>query len=154
MPTNLEEIEKSVNRGIMEDGETPRLIYIINVGQEGDGMHVYHFLYSTNDLETIWNEEWAERPACNCAHLQPANEDFQYIKELKTRIELILGQDQCCHTYQDVCDHCVALAAESIDGYEEYPSPCRLILNYGDTLDEVEKKLAQRDLKTRFVNVF
>ena len=121
--------------------------------QEGDGMNIYHLLYS-NCIDTVWNEEWSEKPACACGHLQPEPEAYQYIKELKTRINFSLGQEQCCHTYQDVCDHCVALAAESIDEYEEYPSPFRLVLNYGDRMEDIERMLAQRDLKTRYINVF
>jgi len=50
----------------------------------------------------------------------------------------------------DCRDHCIALASENIDDYEEYIVP-RIVIQFGDRLDYVEKMLAKRNLKMRYI---
>lgn len=133
-----------------ETDVTPRLVYVMKVGTDGDGENIYHFYYSER-IDDVWTEQWGEKPACNCRFLKPDDEMIKYTKELKTNIVLTLGQDSCCSSYQDVCDGCIAIAYENIDEYEEYPEPFRIVIKYGETIDEVDKTFAQRDLKITFV---
>ena len=62
------------------------------------------------------------------------------------KIKLGLIQESCCFGMQDAIDGVVCLAYEDISGYEEYPEDGRLVLNYGILLEEVEEKLAQKNL--------
>ena len=45
---------------------------------------------------------------------------------------------------QDCVDGIVALAWEDMSNYEEYPEPIRLVFKYGENIESVEDKLAQR----------
>ena len=125
-----------------------RVIYIDRVGKDIDGNNVFHFL-CTYGVTEVWCEEWGDKPACNCRHLQPEGQ-FDRVFEVKTDIDFVLGQENCCCSYQDVCDGCVAMAYENIDAYEEYPD-FRLVFGYGDKLEEIEEKLSKREVIGRFV---
>jgi hypothetical protein len=127
-----------------------KVIYIERVGKDIDGKKIFHFLCG-KDIENVWAEEWGEKPACNCKYLQPDERFYETVLELKSDIDFILGQENCCCSFQDVCDGCVAMAYENIDGYNEYP-PLRIIIRYGETLDNVEEQLAKRDLTLHFIS--
>lgn len=127
-----------------------KVVYIVRVGETSDGEKIFHFLCS-RDTDDIWCEEWGDKPACICKHLQPEGE-LDAVLELKSDVDFILGQENCCCSYQDVCDGCVAMAYENIDGYEEYPS-VRLVFSYAEALEDVETELAKRDLTLHFVAV-
>ena len=45
---------------------------------------------------------------------------------------------------QDCIDGCIALAWENIDDYEEYPENGRLVFNFGEAFEDVERKFALR----------
>jgi hypothetical protein len=52
---------------------------------------------------------------------------------------------------QDCRDRIVALAYENLDNAEEYPEPCRIVIHFGDYINDVEKMFAQRDLSLKYV---
>lgn len=148
----FEELDFEENDEITEEQPTenvPRLIYVDKVGTTSDGVNTYHFMYSDN-IDDVWVEQWSEKPACNCRYLCPDKEQVTYVKVLNTDIEFCLPQNDCCHSYQDAVDGCIAMF-EDIDSYAEYPEPFRIVLHYGDTMDDVDATLAKRDLVTRFL---
>ncbi|MBP5722370.1 MAG: hypothetical protein J6X18_02140 [Bacteroidales bacterium] len=128
----------------------PRLIYVDKVGTTSDGVNTYHFMYS-DSIDDVWVEQWSEKPACNCRYLCPDNEQVSYVKEVKTDVDFKLAISDCCHSYQDCVDDCVSICYEDIDRYIEYPEPFRIVLHYGDTMEEVDAVLAKRDIVSRFV---
>lgn len=125
------------------------VIYVQKVGEDNNNNYVYEFLIS-EDPDSVWNDNWNDIPICNINTPQPSEEDYQYVKELRTDIKLNLGQNNCCLSFMDIKDNIGALAYEDLEGYEEYPEP-RIIIHYGDSLDDVEKMLAKRDLFMKFV---
>lgn len=129
-----------------------RVVYIIHVGIDSDNLNVYHFLLS-EEYEETFAEGWGEKPACNTPRDQLMIEDsmFEYVKELKTTIKLDLAQDNCCFSMQDCRDKCVALASENLDQAEEYPDEGRIVIHFGDFIDDVEAMLAKRNLRMRFI---
>lgn len=147
--STIDEIDFNVEDKTTEDDDKLKVIYIVRVGEDTEGNKLFHFL-CTKDVDNVWAEEWGEKPACNCRYLQPEEQYYETVLELKSDIDFILGQENCCCSYQDVCDGCVAMAYENIDGYEEYP-PIRLIIHYGDYLDDVEEQLAKRDLTLHYI---
>lgn len=129
-----------------------KVVFILHVGVDADNMNIYHFLLSEDDSETF-AEGWSEKPSCiePITNLMIDNAMYEYIKELKTDIKLDLAQDNCCYSMQDCRDQIVALAYENLDEAEEYPEPCRIVIHFGDMINDVEKMLAQRDLAMKFV---
>lgn len=132
--------------------EDYKVIYINHVGVDSDGNNVYHFLLST-DCEETWAEPWYEVPACNINKelMIPPKEQYEYIKELRTDIKLILAQENCCGSMQDARDHCFALAYEDLSEYEEYPEDGRIVIQFGECITDIESDLARRDLRLRYV---
>lgn len=143
-------MDNEINEIIENESSDLKVIYIHYVGTNSEGLNVYHFLVGENE-EEVFGEEWGEKPACNCNNLMPEEEYYEYIKELKTNIVFDLAQKNCCFSMSDCRDGCVALASENIDTYEEYPEPFRLVFRFGESLDEVETKLAKRDLRMKYV---
>lgn len=127
-----------------------KVIYVQYVGIDSDGYNVYQFLIS-NDSEDTWGEEWNEKPACNCRFLKPDDDMYDYVKELRTDMKLDLAQNNCCVSMQDVRDHCAALAYENLDEAEEYPEKGRIVILFGDSLENVELMLAKRDMHMKFI---
>lgn len=147
---NIEFTETDVQNEELENNKTPRLIYVDKIGTTPDGQNIYHFMYS-DDIDRVWMEQWSEKPACNCRYLCPETEFVSYTKELKTEIDLITCTLACCNSFQDICDGILSIAYENIDGYVEYPEPFRIVLHFGDTMDDVDAVLAKRDMITKFV---
>ena len=126
------------------------VIYVQFVGEDKDGLYVYEFLISY-DPDNAWVDSWNEVPVCNEKGTKPSDSDYEYVKELRTDIKLILGQDNCCVSFLDIKDGIMAIAYEDITQYEEYPDECRIVIHYGQPIDEVEEMLARRNLSMKFV---
>ena len=141
---------EEIENGFTQDNL--KVVFILYVGTDSEGMNIYHFMLSEDDSETF-AEGWAEKPSCNenISSLMIDSSMYQYIKELKTTLILDLAQDNCCYSMQDCRDHIVALAYENLDNAEEYPEPCRIVIHFGDYINDVEKMFAQRDLSLKYI---
>ena len=125
------------------------VIYVQEVGKDNDDNYVYEFLIS-EDPDSVWVNNWNEVPVCNESNTKPSDDDYDYVKELRTDIKLILGQNNCCVSFMDIKDNIAALAYEDLSEAEEYPEP-RIVILYGDPLDEVEEVFAKRNLFMNYV---
>lgn len=127
------------------------VVFVKYVGEDIDKKHIYHFCVSDTP-ETVFAEGWGEVPACNVSRdmMYPDKDMFQNILEVKTDIKLDLAQDCCCFSMQDARDHIVALAYENLDEAEVYPEP-RIIIQYGEPIDNVEAMFAKRDIEMNYI---
>lgn len=126
------------------------VIYVQFVGKDKNGLYVYEFLISGNP-DDVWVDSWNELPVCNEQETKPLEADYEHVMELRTDVRLILGQDNCCVSFLDIKDDILAIAFEDITGYDEYPNDGRIVIHYGQPLDEVEEMLARRNLHMIFV---
>lgn len=135
----------------MIDEDMPLMvIYVLYVGKNSDNEHIYHLLIS-NDREKTWADGWENMPACVMRDLTPEDDMYEYIAELKTDLKLDLAQNNCCFSMQDCRDNVVALASENLEDAEEYPEEGRIVIHFGDTVDDVEKMLARRDITINYI---
>lgn len=135
---------------MIDENNTLMVIYVLYVGKNTDDEYIYHLLIS-NDKEKTWAEGWENKPACVMRDLTPEDDMYEYIAELKTDLILDLAQDNCCFSMQDCRDNVVALASENLEEVEEYPEEGRIVIHFGDTVDEVEKMLAKRDILINYI---
>ena len=135
---------------MIDENNTLMVIYVLYVGKNTDNEYIYHLLIS-NDKEKTWAEGWENKPACVMRDLTPEDDMYEYIAELKTDLILDLAQDNCCFSMQDCRDNVVALASENLEEAEEYPEEGRIVIHFGDTVDEVEKMLAKRDILINYI---
>jgi hypothetical protein len=126
------------------------VIYILYVGKNIDGEHIYHLLIS-DDKDKTWAEGWENKPACVMRDLTPEDDMYEYVAELKTDIKLDLAQDNCCFSMQDCRDNVVALASENLEDAEEYPEEGRIVIHFGDFVEDVEKMLAKREMTITYI---
>jgi hypothetical protein len=142
----------SINDLEFTDTSDLKVVYVKYIGKNCDGFNIYHFLLSENTEDTFM-EDWAEKPSSNIPNdnLLIDDSQYEYVKELKTEVTLDLQQDNTCFSFQDCRDKIVAIAYENLDDAEFYPEPCRIVIHFGDYIDDVERMLARRDMRMRFV---
>ena len=142
----------SINDLDFTDTSEYKVVYIQHNGKNCEGQNIYNLLLSTETEETF-SEGWGEKPACNVPDdiLMISEDQYEYIKEFKTEIILDLAQNNCCFSMQDCRDKIIALASENLDTAEEYPEDGRIVIHFGDKIDDVERVLAKRDILTKFI---
>lgn len=128
-----------------ENKEETRLCFIRLIGEENDGYYRYEFIF-TDNIDEVWGEDFNVKPACLVNNLMV---DEKYISEIhivKMKIKLDLIQDNCCFSISDCYDGIIALAWQNLDQEEEYPEDGRIFFRFGETLEEVENKLAMKNV--------
>lgn len=128
-----------------------RVVYIHYVGESADGQNIYHF-YIGENYEDVWSDGWWETAGNLREEMLMIDENmYSYVKELKTDLTLDLATRSPCFSMQDCRDHCVALAWEDISQAEEYPEDGRIVIQFGEPLDDVEVALAKRNMFMKFI---
>lgn len=126
------------------------IIYVKEIGLDNDENYVYEFIFS-DDHDGVFVEGWQEIPACNEQDITPDDDDISAVYEVRTDVKLILGQNNCCLSFMDIKDNIGALAYEDITEYDEYPDD-RIIIHYGETFNEVSRKLIIRNIDLKLLN--
>lgn len=119
------------------------LCFINLIGEENDGYYRYEFIF-TDNVDEVFGENFEHRPACLVNNLKVSDEYVYEVHTVKMKIKLDLIQDNCCFSISDCYDNIVSLAWENIDNLDVYPEDGRIFFRFGETLDEVEEKLAQK----------
>lgn len=125
--------------------ENPFLCFIRLIGEENDGYYRYEFIF-TDDIDEVWGKDFDQKPSCLVNDLMVSEEYIYEIHVVKTKIKLDLIQNNCCFSISDAMDGIVSIAWENMDGYEEYPEDGRIFFRFGETLEEVEEKLAIKNV--------
>ena len=128
-----------------EDLKDVFLLFVRLIGEENDGYYRYEFIFTDNPDEA-WGEGFENKPACLVNDLMPSDEYITEIHIVKTKIKFDLIQNNCCFGMQDCLDGIVSVAWENIDDMSEYPEDGRLFFMFGESLDEVERKLALKNI--------
>ena len=129
----------------MEEEEVVKLGFIHLIGEETDGYYRYQFIF-TNNIDEFWGENFDHKPCCLVNGLMPNEEYIYEVHIVKMKIKLDLIQDNCCFGFQDCTDGIIALAWENMDDYDEYPEEGRIFFKFGEKLEEVENKLAIKNV--------
>lgn len=116
-----------------------KLCFIKKIGINLKNEYQYEFLF-TDKIDEVWGENFEMMPASICNNLIPNEEDYNEIKTLSMKHQLILIQDSCCFSIQDCMDGIISL------GYAYDDNKIILNLKYGETLDEIENKLANLNM--------
>ena len=125
--------------------ETVYLCFIRLIGEENDGYYRYEFIF-TNDIDNVWGEEFDQKPACLVNNLIVDDEFITEIHIVKMKIKLDLIQNNCCFSVSDCYDGIVSIAWQNLDDETEYPEDGRIFFRFGETLEEVENKLAIKNV--------
>ena len=115
--------------------------FINYVGTETGGYNEYDLIFTIYPDE-FWGENFNYKPAGICNGLEPDKKYIQKVIRIKTIINLDLIQESGCFSMQDCMDGIVALAYQNLEGLDEYPADGRLYFMFGESYDEVERKLA------------
>ena len=119
------------------------LIYVNMVGKDYKGNLIYEFIFS-DTTKNIDGEEWDTFPASG--RPEPPHENFiKDVGRLESELHLDVIQNSDTFAVWDAIDGVIALAWENINAYDAYPEK-RLCFKFGETLEEVEAKLYEKDL--------
>lgn len=121
------------------------LCFIRLIGEENDGYYRYEFIF-TDNINEVWGEDFDQKPACLVNDLMVSDEYVTEIHIVKMKIKLDLIQNNCCFSISDCYDGIVSLGWQSLEGLEEYPEEGRIFFEFGETLEEVENKLAIKNV--------
>lgn len=130
---------------IIEDSPEVYLGFIRLIGEETDGYYRYEFIFTEN-IDEFWGENFEYKPCCLCNGLVPDDKFVSEIHIVKMKIKLDLIQDNCCFSFSDATDGIIAIAWENMDDYDEYPEEGRIFFKFGETLEDVENKLAVKNV--------
>ena len=123
-----------------------KLVFVNGLGPNYKGDNIYEFIFSDENLEDVWGENWESKPS-NGYPLPP---ELKYIKKVgvlrntDVKLELIQNSDFFCMI--DAMDDVVALAWEP----EEVMGQKRLVFRFGQKEQEIKDKLYERDLILEF----
>lgn len=122
------------------------LVYINVMNMDWEGNNVYEFIFcDTYEVEKIEGEDWNLYPASN----NPTPPNIEYVKavgQLRTEMDINTIQKSDTFSMYDAVDGVIALGWDDIEqNYDVHPEK-RLVFNYGETLESVEKKLYAKDL--------
>lgn len=119
------------------------LIYVNMVGKDYKGNLLYEFIFS-DTTKNIDGEDWDTFPASG--RPEPPHENFiKNVGRLESELHLDVIQNSDTFAVWDAIDGVIALAWENINAYDAYPEK-RLCFKFGETLEEVEAKLYEKDL--------
>ena len=128
-----------------EDLKDVFLLFVRLIGEENDGYYRYEFIF-TDTPDEARGEDWEHKPAGLVNDLIPSDEYITEVHIVKTKIKFDLIQNNMCFGMQDAMDGIVSIAYENMDSYESYPDDGRLFFMFGESLDEVERKLAMKSI--------
>ena len=128
----------------LEDKEV-YLCFVRLIGKENDGYYQYEFIF-TDNIDEVWGEDFNQKPACLVNNLMISEEYITEVHTVKTKIKFDLIQDNCCFSVSDCYDGIIALAWEDISQYEEYPEDGRLFFKFGESIEDVDSKLAMKNI--------
>lgn len=119
------------------------LIYVNKVGKDYKGNLIYEFIFS-DTIKNIDGDEWDTFPASG--RPEPPHENFiKTVGRLESDLNLDVIQNSDTFAVWDAIDGVIALAWENINAYDAYPEK-RLCFKFGESLEEVEAKLYEKDL--------
>jgi len=121
------------------------LCFIRLIGEENDGYYRYEFIFTDNPDE-VWGEDWEHKPIGLINNPIPSDDYLTEIHIVKTKIKLDLIQNNMCFSMQDCLDGIVALAWQNIDELDAYPEDGRIYFMFGESLEDVERKLALKNV--------
>ena len=121
------------------------LCFIRCVGEENDGIYRYEFIF-TDNIDEVFGENFEYKPACLVNDLMVEAKYVTEVHVVKTKIKLDLIQNNCCFSISDCYDGIVSLAWQNLDNEEEYPEDGRIFFKFGESLEEVENKLAIKNI--------
>ena len=113
------------------------------VGKDYKGNLIYEFIFS-DTTKNIDGEEWDVFPASG--RPEPPHDNFiKNVGRLESELNLEVIQNSDTFAVWDAIDGVIALAWENINAYDAYPEK-RLCFKFGETLEDVEAKLYEKDL--------
>ena len=122
-----------------------QLYFIRLIGIEDNDFYRYEFFFADNANASLV-ENYDYKPCCLNKNVKPIVDETTVIYTIKTRIKLSFIQDSCCMSYKNAIDQVVAIAWESLDGYDEYPQDGRLVFHFGEEKEDIERKLALKNI--------
>ena len=121
------------------------LAFVDYIGRTIDGQYIYRFDF-TVDADSVWGDFFNVTPAGIVPDLQPDRNSLSKTCKVNFPKEMQTAKKNYCFSMQDCMDGCVALAIENMDSYDNYPEDGRLFFMFGEALEDVERKLALKNI--------
>ena len=143
--SNVEEEFKRVpfeeaNELMNQAFEEVKLGFVNEIGQDERGRYKYELVFS-DDIDEFWGENFEYSPCCLINNMKPHDPYITEMYVIHSPFKLNLIQNSCCFSFQDCADGICSLAY----AYDDLEN-IFLVLMFGETLTEVESKLAIKNI--------
>lgn len=123
------------------------LVYVNFVGVDYKGNFIYEFIFSET-TKNVEGQDWDLYPSSGRPSV-PNSEFIKTVGKLESELKLEVVQESDTFAVFDAVDGVIALAYENINNYETYPEH-RLCFKFGETINEIQDKLYEKDLILKY----
>ena len=117
------------------------LAFVKPVCKNTDGTFEYDFFF-TETPDFVWGPLWDESSPASNGDITPDSTTYSKIRRVKTTLPLKTAEETTCYSMEYAIYGVLALSWIDIENLEEYPEHGRLVMRFGETESEIEKKLS------------
>lgn len=118
------------------------LVYVKPICRNTNKTYEYDFFFSETP-EFVWGPDWdVDSPASNGDNT-PDSTTYSDIYRVRTDLPLKTIEETSCYSMEYATYGITALSWIDIENLEEYPENGRLVMKFGETIDEIQEKLAK-----------
>ena len=127
---------------VSKSSKSLHLIFVKPQGKNDDGNYNYLLLFSENPDEA-WGDDWDDNnpSTAKSGDLTPPPYTFSKAMSFTSDLPYKVIQETSCYSMEYAILGAIALAWIDIENLEVYPANGRCVLNFGDTIEDIQKKL-------------
>jgi len=120
------------------------LVYVKDAGKNTDGTYIYDLFFSETP-EYVWGPSWDENYPVNNGDLTPDETTYSVVKRVKTTLPFKTVEETSCYSMEYATYGILALSWIDIENLDVYPEYGRVVLHFGDKIDDIEQKFSLYD---------
>ena len=120
------------------------LVYVKDAGKNTDGTYIYDLFFSETP-EYVWGPSWDENYPVNNGDLTPDETTYSVVKRVKTTLPFKTVEETSCYSMEYATYGILALSWIDIENLDVYPEYGRVVLHFGDKIEDIEQKFSLYD---------
>lgn len=122
------------------------LAFVDEIGMTLEGEYIYRFDF-TEDSDVVWGDFFNVVPSALIPKLEVDRNCITKTEKVVIPKKMLLAKKSYCFSMQDCIDGILPLIYTEIDGDALMSNEKPFFLRFGETIDDVEKKLSEFNLK-------
>lgn len=122
------------------------LVYVKEVCVNANKTYEYDCYFSETP-EIVWGPDWDINTPNSCGDITPDPTTYSVIKRIVSPFKLKTIEDTSCYSMEYAIFKIIALSWIDLDNVEDYPENGRMVLHFGDKIDDVKGWLSKYDIE-------